>query len=468
MIHFAATVLRRPLDPWQQWLVIHMGELLEDGRPRFRKCLVVVARQNGKTWLCTVLALYWLYVERWPLVFGTSNKIEYAIDAWQDAVDLALDPELPLAALTRKPRYSNGQNDLPTVDRCHYRLAAANDEGGRSKRIDRAIGDELRQQKTWEAYAAIVPTMNARPRAQIVWITNMGDDTSVVLNSVRDDAVSALGTDTQRPVFIAEWSAPAGSHPADPAALAAANPQAGRRIDWDTLLDDARDVARPGADPVKLTKFLTEILCMRVDSMEPAIDPAGWETGRNPQAMPAGARPALCIDCSPDLQHATVAVAAEDGDGWRVELVAEYDGIDALQKLGQNLAGLCATIRPRTVGWFPNGPAAALDAQLRDRRKSGRYGWPPRGIEVAELKAETAGVVMAFASLVGTGQVHHSGQGLLDAQVGASEKKWIEDKWVIVRRGAGYVDGVYAVAGAIHLARTTRAPRNVSKRLITG
>jgi hypothetical protein len=24
-----------PLDPWQQWAVIHMGELKEDGTPRF-------------------------------------------------------------------------------------------------------------------------------------------------------------------------------------------------------------------------------------------------------------------------------------------------------------------------------------------------------------------------------------------------------------------------------------------------
>ena len=51
VIYFAAVVLGRPLDPWQQWLVIHLGELLPDGLPRFRKVLVVVARQNGKTLL---------------------------------------------------------------------------------------------------------------------------------------------------------------------------------------------------------------------------------------------------------------------------------------------------------------------------------------------------------------------------------------------------------------------------------
>jgi phage terminase large subunit-like protein len=50
-------VLRQPLDPWQQWVAIHIGELQPDGRPRFRQALIIVARQNGKTHLCKVLAV---------------------------------------------------------------------------------------------------------------------------------------------------------------------------------------------------------------------------------------------------------------------------------------------------------------------------------------------------------------------------------------------------------------------------
>lgn len=471
VIHFAAVVLGRPLDPWQQWLVIHAGEMLDDGRPRFRTVLVIVARQNGKTHLCTVLALFWLYVERWPMVFGTSNKIEYAADAWMAAKDIAMEtPEL--AARTRRPRLTNGQNDLPTTDRSHYRIGAANDDGGRSKSIDRAIGDELRRQTTWAAHLALEPAMNARPRAQLVYITNMGDDSAVVLNALRKDGLDSIEAGQrdeveQRPIGLFEWSAPPGSHPMDTAGHAAANPQYGRRMDPETIIAVARRVSKPGADPADLAGFMTEELCMAVDQLDPAIDPSGWSTGADPASMP-DTRPAMVVDCSPDLLHATVAVAAEIGSRWRVELVAAYDGIDALEKLGRDLAGLVKTIRPRAVGWYPNGPAAALDATLRDRRKSGRYGWPPRGIEVAELKAETAGVMMAFANLVASGRILHSGQALLDAQIAAAEKAWTGDKWVVVRRGAGHVDGVYAVAGAVHLARTVAAPRNVSKRLITG
>ncbi len=82
VIDFARDVLGEPLDAWQEWLVIHLGELLPDGRPRFRKVLVIVARQNGKTHLSRVLILYWLFVERVRLVLGTSTDRNEAKRAW--------------------------------------------------------------------------------------------------------------------------------------------------------------------------------------------------------------------------------------------------------------------------------------------------------------------------------------------------------------------------------------------------
>jgi phage terminase large subunit-like protein len=186
VIHFAATVLEQPLDPWQQWLVIHLGEMLDDGRPRFRQVLVLVARQNGKTHLCKVLALFWMFVERWPLVFGTSTDLEQAKEAWEFALELAEGvPALAAKMHRRHKRVGNGQQVFWTVDRSRYRISAANRKGGRGKSIDRAIGDELREQHTWDAYNAAYNAMNLRARAQVVYITNMGDDRSVVLNSLR-------------------------------------------------------------------------------------------------------------------------------------------------------------------------------------------------------------------------------------------------------------------------------------------
>lgn len=54
VIAFAEIMLHVHLYPWQQWLLVHALELLEDGSYRFRKVIVLVARQNGKTTLMGV------------------------------------------------------------------------------------------------------------------------------------------------------------------------------------------------------------------------------------------------------------------------------------------------------------------------------------------------------------------------------------------------------------------------------
>lgn len=462
VIHFAAAVLGMPLDPWQQWLVIHLGELLPDGRPRFRKVLVIVARQNGKTFLCTVLALFWLYVERRQLVFGTSNKLEYARLSWAQACKIAMRTQA-LKARTLKPRVGNGSEVLPTTDDCEYRIGAANEDGGRSQSPDRAIGDEVRQQRTWEAYMALVPAMNARPDAQVIYISNMGDHRSVVLNSLRGDALA--GVDPSLGLF--EWSAPQGSHPTDPAALAMANPNVGRRNDWPTLLNEARRAARPGADPVMLAGFLTEVLCIGVPSLDPAVPPIAWKESADPAPLDGGPY-AACFDCAPDGQHASLAVAARLPDGRvRGEVVAAWRGPTAL---ADGLAALAATlgpVKPRAFGWFPGGPAAAADAVLRDRRKAGLRGWPPRGCAVEEIKGDAYAVCMGFAETVGARGFVHSGQALLDAQVEAAGKAWTGQRWVFRREADAHVDAVYAMAGAVHLLRTMPRRRPASTSVIT-
>jgi hypothetical protein len=464
VVWFAANVLRQPLDPWQQWSVIHLGELLPDGRPRFRQLLILVARQNGKTHLCKVLALYWLFVERQGLVYGTSTDREQAKEAWQAAVDTAL--EVPaLAARSRKIRVANGSETFPTTDRCEYKIGASNSRGGRGKTIRRAIGDELREQHTWDAYNAVTYATNAVRDAQLVYITNQGDKRSVVLNTLRDAATK--GTDPR--LGLQEWSAAPGTHPMDVTGWAAANPQLGRRMDPDVIRGPAMRVSQPGADPQELTGFLTEALCMAVDQLDPAINPAGWADCHDPAPLDVAARRQLAavVDVAPNLQHATLGAAQVMPDGrTRVETIAAWDGPDTMARLRAELPAWVARVRPRKLGWYPRGPAATLDADLRDRRKAGRYAWPPPGVAVEEIRADAPAVCMGFATLVDQRAIAHSGQELLTAQVDQAEKLHMpSDVWVFTRRGLGQVDAVYAVAGAVHLARTLPRPRVVSRRV---
>lgn len=469
VVDFARDVLHQPLDPWQEWLVIRMGELLPDGRPRFRQVLILVARQNGKTHLLKVLALFWVFIEQWPLTLGTSTNLDYAREAWEKAVELAEDTPALAACIARNGvRKANGEQQLTSTDRCRYKIAASNRRGGRSLSIDRLIADELREQQDWSAYKAAVPAMNARPYGQAVFISNQGDDTSVVLDSLHAAALEYITEGTGDPrLGLFEWSAPEGSDVMDEQAWAAANPNLGHRLDPDSIRGPAQRARAAGGE--EESGFKTEVLCMRVRSLDPAIDPAAWTACLDPGTLAdARSRAALCLDVSLDRMHATLCVAAVLEDGrTRVETVAAWSGPDATQQLRAELPALVRKVRPQVFGWIPSGPAAALAADLADRRKAGRrVGWPPAGVTVAEITAEVTAVCMGMSEQVRVRQVAHSGEPLLDAHLTSAGKLWQGDRWRFQRRGDGHCDAAYAAAGAVHLARTL--PSAVGKpRLVT-
>ncbi|MFJ8687189.1 terminase [Micromonospora wenchangensis] len=476
---FAREVLRHPLDPWQRWSAIHAGELLPDGSPRFSIVLILVARQNGKTELLVVLALYWLYVARIALVLGTSTKLDYAKESWKKAVKLArsileLAAEIPKRGGVRK---ANGEQELVAVpagaanpddpddpEACRYKIAAANDEGGRSLSIGRFIADELRQHHSYEAWDAAEPATSAVDGSQIFALSNAGDDRSVVLNDLRGDALAAIEAGEGGDLMLAEWSAPEDADPLDLAALAQANPNLGHRKNARKLLAAAQRAVARGGD--KLTGFKTEHMCIRVQIMDPAIDPGAWRDCCVPAPldMEQRQRLAACVDLAPDGTHATLAVAVILDDGRvRVETVTEWTGMDAATQLERELPAWVARVRPTVLGWYPGGPAAAVATRLVDRRKDGVRGWPPRGTRVAEIRGEMTAVCMGFGKEVRAKTLVHSGQPLPGAQVAKAEKLRRGDGWVFTRAG-GHVDAVYAMAGGVYLARTMPKLRAVSRR----
>ena len=359
---FAEHVIGEPLDPWQEWAAVHIGELLPDGRPRFRRVLVIVARQQGKSHLARALTLYWLFIEKWPLILGLNATLGYAKEQWQMVCHTATDnewlaKELPSNAI----RSAAGEECLTTIDRCRYKIAAANRRAGRSLTIDRIIADELREQRGWAAWNASNNAMNARPNGQLIAITNQGDDESVVLNALRAPAIEYIETGSgDYRLGLFEWSAPAGSRPTDLDALAMSNPNLGRRTDAESLLGDAVRAEKAGG--VELAGFKTEVMCVKVDTLNPAIDVESWNEAAGDIADLAAHRKqvALCLDVSLDGRHASLVAAATVEGVTHVDTVAAWSGPRCVTECGRELPGLVRKIKPRVIGWFPAGPAAGL------------------------------------------------------------------------------------------------------------
>jgi hypothetical protein len=461
---FARDVLGTPLDPWQRWLVIHAGELLPDGRPRFRVLLVLVARQNGKTTILRVLTLWWLFVDLVKAgesavdpvtILGTSSKLDYAKESWESAVRRAqkhadLADEIPKDGV----RKSNGEQTLTTTHNTRYKIAAANDDAGRSLTVARLVLDELRQHHDWNCWNAAEPTTSAVPDAQIWALSNQGSATSVVLNALRTAMLQFIDTGEGDPrAGLFEYSAPDGADPTDLAALAQANPNLGRRLDVEAMLGKA--IRAKVAGGKELAGFRTEAMCQSVDQLDSAIDPDAWrDCGTDtPTDLSAHRRNvALCVDLALDGSHATLAAAAAVNGVVHVEIVRHWEGQGATRALREELPGIVARIKPGCVGWFPNGPAAAVAAELAERKGGA---WPPPYVKLEEIRTDVAAVCMGLAELVTARQARHPRDPLLDAHIRATQRTRRADAWVFGRQDSGGpIDAAYAAAGAAHLART--------------
>lgn len=447
-IEFAENVLHVQLLPWQKWWLLHALELKLDGTFRFRTIITLIARQNGKTTLLKIVSLWFMYLRHGLLVLGAAQSLDIAREAWQGAVELAEDiPDL--AAEVQNVRRANGEQCLTLNSGARYRITAATRSAGRGLSVDLLVLDELREHRDWGAWGALSKTTTARPHALIVGISNAGDDESVVLNALRASAIAAIEVASMRAfahtveeiddsIALFEWSAPDGCELDDIEAWAQANPGLGYTITESTIRSSMN------TDPPAV--FRTEVLCQRVDALDAAVDIAAWRSCADKGITLAKVRSRVvaCLDVAPDGRHATLVGAAMLDDGRiAVQVLAAWSSTEEAR---QALPELLTQIGPQQVGWFPSGPAAALAADLRI-------------FEAVEIKgAEVGETCQEFADLVTARRIVQPDDPLLNAHLAGSQKLRTGDGWRFMRRGSGHVDGSYAVAGAVHLARTLPPP----------
>lgn len=459
VIDFARDVLHEPLDPWQEWAVIHLGELLEDGRPRFRQLLIIVARQNGKTHLLRVLSLFWQFYEQWPLIVSTSANLETARESWLKAVETAeTHPVLSRFIPGGKARRANGQETLTSDNhdgtKSRYLIKAANGTALRGYSVDRLVIDELREHRTMVSWRAAAPTINARPYGQIIAISNQGDDESVVLNSLRDSAIKSIKDETSHlnREGIFEWSAPEHSDISDPAVWAMANPNLGYRLDLDAIKGPAMRALESGG--AEEAGFKTEMLCIPVRALDAAVDPKYWSACYKAGKLSPefSHEEAWGFDVNRLGTHATLVAAFKEDDIVRVQVIAEWRQ-DQMDNVLSDLTRLLNEYKPRSLTWLPNGPAATYGAELKKARLVPR-------VLVSELSGEISEAVMGFSAEVSAKRIWHNDDPLLNDHVTSAQKLWRGDRWVFSRKGKGSSDAAYAAAVAWYGAKTQPARKN--------
>ena len=362
-------VLGVDLLPWQKWLAVHALETVNEGagwRFRFRYVLILISRQNGKTYFEVLMNVFFTYGLKSQLVLGTAQNLDTAVETFEDTVSLI--EEVPeLHDLLEKVYRGAGRRELKLETGVRYKVIAATRKA-RGLSSDLIMMDELREQTNWDAWGAISKTMMARPTAILFGLSNAGDVTSIVLRHLRMQAhaqlgdpdkiasgrISLGGEDIDEAIGLFEWSAEPDCALDDREQWAQANPSLGYGFLTERALKSAMNT-----DPEPI--FRTECLCQWVESRLPEPFPDGaWEGGKDEESFIAPESPLwFGIDMSQDRKYVVIAVCGmrDDGDyhievvdrrigsewavDWFRERVKKYGGMKlAFQERGAPVSGL--------------------------------------------------------------------------------------------------------------------------------
>ena len=406
-IAFAEKMLHLKLFPWQKWLLIHGLELNEDGTYRWRTVVVEIARQNGKTTVEIILALWHLYGLKSHTVIGTAQNLDNATKAWKEAVAFARADE-ELAELIPDDGVYLGHpkqlmivhnNDDGSLEKTsEYRVTA--DARGFSG--DLLLLDELREQKNWDDWAAIANTMNARPHAQAWCFSNAPGPEGVVLRYLRAVAHRELGwpdkdEDLQGAILgeidtlpefedmpeiefdigFFEWSMAPGLPRNHPQGLMQANPScnhtdvAAKCITYRALISGVRN------QPAHLVE--AEICCRETTlGVGGPFAEGSWVATANAEAKPAaGAKIVVCVEVSLRREHTFITRAGLDGDRAVVSVWEDRAGTDwVIPYLVENRKSF-ATVVVRS------GSASPVGALLTEMQTARLPITEWKGIEVA-------------------------------------------------------------------------------------
>lgn len=334
-VEYAKTVLGKTLYPWQEWVLIHMLEIVGDLQGswhfRFNTVLILVARQNGKTVLSEVLASFFLNILRVPRVLGTSLSVNKALETLKETVK---DQEtIPiLAREIFKVSHANGYNSMELTGDRVYKIAATNEACGRGDTNSLILLDELREHRSWTACDAAFASTNAVPNAMIVCFSNAGDPASVVLRQIRSQAIAELendaskkkdfGGEDMKSLGIFEWSAEDEAETNDLEQLAQANPALGYgKVTQRTLLSRRSMIPE--------NSFRSEYMCQTVETIlsEPFPKESWDKLLDDTSTIDESSEIFYGLDMSVDRRAVSIAACGKRPDGaWHIEVITKRNG----------------------------------------------------------------------------------------------------------------------------------------------
>jgi phage terminase large subunit-like protein len=332
-------ILGEELLPFQEFVLKDMLTVDKKGMWVRKSCLLLISRQNGKTFLARMLIL--AHLLKWDsknILIMSSNR-GMALETFRQVAH-ALESNDHLKGFVKQIRYANGTESIEMLDGTRLDVVAATRDGSRGRSADFLYIDELRE-VTEDGYRAATPTTRARPNSQALFTSNAGDAFSTVLNDLRERAIDY----PPKSFGFYEYSAPQYCKIDDRNAWAMANPALGY-----TITEEAIEEAI-ATSPIENTR--TETLCQWIDSLSSPW-PHGIleETSDSELVMSPGAYTIFGFDVSPSRRNGSLVAGQLLPDGrigiGILETYSSQVAIDEL-KMAASIKAWCDIYKPRLV-----------------------------------------------------------------------------------------------------------------------
>ena len=428
-----AADLKIELMPWQKFALEHTHKIKPDGRWASPINCIVVARQNGKSFLQQIRILGGLFLWDEPLQIGSAHRLSTSLEQFRAMVQI-IEGNDNLAKQVKKIRWQHGGEEIETLKGTRFIVRAGGSAARGVSRPSTIHLDELREMSDIESFASLRYTLMSAANPLVMAYTNAGDHSSVVLNDFRNRALARIaGADDEIGYF--EWSAPTDEISVENARYA--NPAMGITIHPDNI----KSVLNDPADVV-----MTEVLCRWVVAISSAVDAASWGNCVDKTAdLDPDKLTWLAIDLSPDRKHASLVGAQKLGEEkFVVKLLHTWSNELQLddKAIANDLADY-ARRYPTEYVLYSRKTSGAVAARLA-----------PAGIPIFDMDGAYPQACDEMLSAINSGRMKHRGQSqLTEEMLSAVQLRRGDGGWVIGRRASqAVVCGAVATALVTHFA----------------
>ena len=426
-----AKLLNVSFLPYQEYVLKDI--LTVDKKDMFvrKLSLLLISRQNGKTFLARMLILTHLLKWNTDVLIMSSNR-SMALETFRQVAN-SLENNDHFKGMVKQIRYANGTESIEMLSGARLDVVAATRDGSRGRSINGMLYiDEVREISE-DGYRAAMPVTRAHANATVLLTSNAGDAFSTVLNQLRERALD----NPPKSFGFYEYSAPQYCKLDDRAAWAQANPALGYTI-TEAAIEEAI-----ATSPIENTR--TETLCQWIDSLSSPW-PHGIleDTSDNSLTIPPGGYTVFGFDVSPSRRNASLVAGQILPDGRiGVGILQTWESavsVDDL-KIAADIKGWADQYRPRQI-CYDKYTAQSISDKLTNA------GCITQDISGAAFYQACGDLLDGLVNL----RVVHSGQANWVQQMNNCAAKVNDSAWRLVKRkSAGDISGAISTAMVVHM-----------------